>query len=251
MPNYQTKNNQQSRNKIYSKRQTSMLSNALFVAGIGFVFTALLGFLTAFLFRENSISGDTLYYLGGPLIFISVILSIVWQFRIEKASNFFMFSVVAIYCIANGIGFGSIFLALNMEQIMIAFGMTGFIFLGTFGVSKIMSVRAAMNLGKILFISAIIYLLGSLIISLSSWFWIGTSNRGYFNILIISTVVGGLLSVGYLAYSLWLIQNMDKFLTNDDDLRRKYSIFFGFMLLINLISIVYRILQLMLIFDRN
>ncbi|MGL5591146.1 MAG: hypothetical protein ACRDCF_00180 [Mycoplasmoidaceae bacterium] len=251
MANYQTTNDQQSRNKIYSKRQVSMLSNALFVAGIGFVFTALLGYLTAFLFRTNSVSGDVLYYLGGPLIFISVILSIVWQFKIENASNFFMFSVVTIYCIANGIGFGSIFLALEMEQIMIAFGMTGFIFLGTFIISKLMSIKAAMSFGKILFVSAIIYIFGSLIVSLSSWFIIGTSNTAFFNILIISTIVGGLLSVGYLAYSLWLIQNMDKFLTNNDDLKRKYSIFFGFILLINLLSIFYRILQLMLIFGRN
>ncbi|MGL4616759.1 MAG: hypothetical protein ACRCUM_00820 [Mycoplasmoidaceae bacterium] len=251
MSNYQTANNQQSKNKVYSKRQVSMLSNALFVAGIGFVFTALLGFLTAYLFRQNSVTGDVLYYLGAPLIFISVILSIVWQFRIEKASDFFMFSVVTIYCIANGIGFGSIFLALEMEQIMIAFGMTGFIFLGTFIVSKLMSFKAAMNLGKILFVSFFVYLFGGLIISLSSWFIIGSSNSTYFNILIISTIVGGLISVGYLAYSLWLIQNMDKFLTNNDDLRKKYSIFFGFILLINLLSIVYRILQLVLIFSRN
>ncbi|MGL4616698.1 MAG: hypothetical protein ACRCUM_00505 [Mycoplasmoidaceae bacterium] len=251
MANYQTTNNQQTKNKLYSKRQVSMLSNALFVAGIGFVFTALLGFLTSYLFRENSIGGEFLYYIGGPLIFISLILSIVWQFRIEKASNFFMFFVVTLYCISNGIGFGSIFLALEMEQIMIAFGMTGFIFLGTFIVSKLMSFKAAMNLGKLLFISVIIYIIGSFVISLSSWFIIGASNTTYFNILIISTIVGGLISVGYLAYSLWLIQNMDKFLTSDDDLRWKYSIFFGFILLINLISIVYRILQLILIFDRS
>ena len=251
MGNYQTTNIEKGRVKLYSKRQVSMLSNALFVAGVGFVFTALIGFLSAWLLRENSISGNTLYYFGGPLVFISLILSIVWQFRVEKASNLFMFSVVSIYCISNGIGFGSIFLALNMEQIMIAFGMTGFIFLGTFIISKLMNAKVAINLGKILFISAVVYLIGSLVISLSSFFMIGISNRSYFNVLIISTIVGGLISIGYLAYSLWMIQNMDKFLTNDDDLRRKYSIFFGFILLINLISIVYRILQLMLVFGRN
>lgn len=251
MANYQTSATEKLNAKLYSKRQVSMLSNALFVAGIGFIFTALIGFLSAWLFQNNSIGGNTLYYLGTPLIFISLILSIVWQFRIEKASNFFMFSVVTIYCISNGIGFGSIFLALEMEQIMIAFGMTGFIFLGTFLVSKIMGSKAALNLGRILFISAIVYIIGSLVISLTSFFMIGISNRSYFNVLIISTIVGGLISVGYLAYSLWIIQNMDKFLTNDDDLRKKYSVFFGFILLINLLSIVFRILQLMLVFDRR
>ncbi len=248
---FQSVNSERVNAKIYNPKQTSVLSNALLVAGIGFISTSLIGFLFAWIFSQNSFNGDNLYYLGGPLLFLSVILSIVWQFRIEKASNFFMFSVVSLYCVSNGIGFGSIFLALEMSQIMIAFGMTGFIFLGTFAISKIMSDKVALGLGAILFIASIAYIIASIIISLTSFFMIGRSNVSYFNVLIISSIVGGLISVGYLAYSLWTIQNMDRFLNVNDETRKKYSIFFGFLLLMNLISIFWRILQLMLVFNRN
>ena len=56
MENYHRTNIDKGRVKVYSKRQVTILSNALFVPGVGFIFTALIGFLSAWLLREKKLT---------------------------------------------------------------------------------------------------------------------------------------------------------------------------------------------------
>ncbi|MGL4647723.1 MAG: hypothetical protein ACRCVI_03260 [Mycoplasmoidaceae bacterium] len=235
--------------KVYNKKQVNMLTNALLIAGLGFIATCLIGFLFTWLFSFNPISATTIYVISGPLLFVSFVLSFVWGFRIRKASNFFMFTIISLYCISMGISLGLLFLLAELPQIMLAFGIVGFIFLGTFGISKIMSTKTAMNLGKILLVATIFYIIAIVLTTISSFFLYG--NGIYFIIAIAISALGGLLSIGYLAYTLWMIQKMDEFLIDDEEMKWKLSVYFGFFLLTNLISLLYRILYWILLFTRH
>lgn len=255
---------QQKKTKVqYSKHQLSALTRAMMVTGFGFLATFVIGILTEFIASKiigfttissiSSISDSYTYmnvYTNLTIatvigLLVSVVLSLIWSFRVYKASTAFAALTVAIYCLANGIGFGALFLLVEYWQIMFAFGILGLIFLFTFGIAKIISFKAALNIMKVAAIATVVYLVFVVIVSLLSAFVLSTGTFDYLYLVIIA--VSGILSVLYMIYELWLIQNLDNFYV-EEELSRKLSVFMGFQVLVNLINLVWVILRLFAIF---
>ena len=90
-----------------------------------------------------------------------------------------MFGIVTIfiYMSAYAIGFGSLFSYIQYTSgndgiplIMSAFGIVGFIFLGTFAVTKLISLKGFITLSKIVMISSIIGIISMIALSIASFF---------------------------------------------------------------------------------
>lgn len=241
----------------YSKYQVSALTRAMMVTGFGFLATFLVGILTEYIISlilgsntitniQMSISVITnLWVITVIGLLVSVVLTLVWSFRVYNASTGFATITIAVYCLANGIGFGSLFFVVAYWEIMFAFGILGLIFLFTFGIAKLLSFKSALNIMKVATIGTIVYLVFVLLIGLVSVFCLSTDVFNYLYLVIIA--VSGLLSVLYMIYEIWTIQNLDKFYL-EQELTRKLSIFMGFQVLINLINLVWILLRFFIIF---
>lgn len=244
--------------KTFSKFQFSMLSRALLVASVGLALTCGIGYLLAYIYTTTnflslSYGYSALTSLSTIFLLLSVILSFVWMAKIHTASNFLSYFTILIFCISNGIGFSSLFYLLDVQELVMIFGTAAIIFFGTWFLTSIASIKFMMSLGKILIVSTIVYLLFNFMMFMFSWFNIfGIRTASFEWIYIITTAVSGLLSIGYLAFSIFNIQKMDEFLAHEDNtIRNKYAMFFGFTILMNMISIIWTLARLFLIFGRN
>lgn len=235
----------------YSQHQMSSLTRAMMVTGIGFIATFLVGLLTEYIISVLISSQDiydsfnsmvTLSIVTVVGLLVSFILTLIWSFRVYNASMSFAIFTITIYCIANGIGFGSLFYLVEYWEIIFAFGILGLVFLITFGIAKIISYKAALNLVKIAMIGTIVYFVLVLIVGLLNGFGILPLFSFEYSYLII-IAVSGFLSILYMIYELWVIQNLDKFYL-DAQLTKKLSVFMGFQVLINLINLIWIFLRL-------
>ncbi len=242
----------------YSFGQMSMMSIAMLVAGLGFLLTGLIGFGFMELIKQSMMGNDTssnIFYgfvsITSIAGIVSLIMYFIWIFRIERASLGFQISIIVIYCLSNGITFGGIFYFVNVPEIILAFGFVGLTLLITFIISKIISHKVAMAMGKMIMIISLIYLVFLLVSIILSAFNILPSVYAYENnsvgqwIYAIVIGVSGFLSILFLTYNLYVIQNMDKFRDQMDPIvARNYAIYFGFIILINLIRIFYIVIQI-------
>lgn len=238
----------------YNKKQASVLSTSMLTASIGFIAVFLIGFLSEYLLKLAADNGNAMGIQAMSIVstiglLVGLILSIVWSFRLYKASTAFGITVISIYCISYGIGFGFLFYALNMLEIISAFGMVGLIFLGTYLIAKAMSIKVAMKLGKFIFIASMVYMV-SFFVLLMVLLFVPLSWTANVTIILITTGVSGLLSVLYLTWSLWMAQNMDNFIS-EEQLSKKMGLFIGFQILMNLVQLVFLILRLFAIFGRR
>lgn len=234
----------------YNKLQVSMMSKALLTASIGLILTCLIGFLFSYIFSVSTVSRNLLEVLSTVFILISVVCTFLWMFKIQNATNLLIFGTISLYCFANGIGFGSLFYLLDVKEIMIIFGTVGIIFFGTWFISSIASVKFMMSFSKFILIATIVYFIFNIGMFLFNFFNIFGMRYGsgisYEWIYIISSAVSGLLSIGYLAYNMFNIQRMDKFLDSTPELKTKYALFFGFTILMSLISIIWSLSRILL-----
>lgn len=238
----------------YNKKQTKVLSTSMLTASLGFLAIFFIGFLSEYLIDQAINAGSVidvsaLYIVSTIGILVGVILSLVWSFRLYNASLLFGSIVITIYCLSYGIGFGFLFYALDLSEIMYAFATVAAIFLGTFLIAKVMSIKTALKLSKILFIATMVYLAAFFILLIVS-FATTLIPGAYRTIILITTGISGFLSILYLTWSLWMAQNMDNFM-NDEQLSRKMGLFIGFQILVNLIQLLILIIRLFLIFGRN
>lgn len=236
--------------KGYSRLQVSMMSKALLTASIGLVLTCLIGFLFSYIYSVSNVSPGLLQGLSTVFILISVGCTFVWMYKIQNASNLLIFGTIGLYCLANGIGFGSLFYLLQANEIMIIFGAVGVIFFGTWFISSIASIKFMMSFSKFILIATIVYFIfniGMFLFNFFNIFGMRYGTRMNFEwIYIISSAVSGLLSIGYLAYNMFNIQRMDKFLDSTPELKNKYALFFGFTILMSLISIIWSMARILL-----
>lgn len=244
-------------NKVYVKNQMSMMSIALLVAGIGFLVTGLIGFGFSILMEnvmQDAVQWENTYNALVAVVaicsIISLVMYFVWIFRIQKASLGFQIFCISLYCITNGFTFGGIFYFVEAPEIVIAFAATGLVLLISYIVGRIMSVKVGFALGKIIMVICIVYLIVTLIVMIMSIFSVLPSMNTYNSVLdqwIYPIVIGisGILSVLFLTYSLWALKNMDQnkeYLTQKE--ARNIAIYYGFIILMNLIRIFYLVIQI-------
>lgn len=241
--------------EVDKKQRRSLMTTAMLTASLGFIATCLLGYLFTFVFAElvrtdNLDTGlDVLYAITGISLSIVFILAILWKIKMKKWSLGVGILIVSLFCFANGIGFGALFYVLQVKDLMIIFGMTGFILLGTYGISKVMSDKVALTLPKIVMFLIITYAVGMLIVFLATYFTTGIGfNEG--GLIMLAAGVSGLISIIYLAHQFWLIQKKDTQIV-EESMRKKVGMFHGFMILVNLVGLIYDIASFFLSSDKD
>lgn len=264
--NYTTVNNHNSSfvKRQYNKHQMSIMSWALSVAGFGLLAIGLIGFgfLELIKSARDNLTSERILEVFLPIIAICSILSfvlcIVWCFKMQNASLVFQLLTLVIYCISTGFSLGGMFYFVEAPEIIFAFAITGLAFFLTFFIAKIMSVKAAISLGKITMILLLVYFVLMVISIIFSVFsilpTIGQSYNSIINnwIYTIITFVSGILTVLFLIYNLWTIQNMDKFNQNLESKQiRNIGMFFGLMILMNLIRILFFVIRMIIGFRNH
>lgn len=229
----------------YSKNQLKLSSIAYLTTGIGLLVTFLvsLGFALVFQGADQDIAKNLGFLATGSLL-VSLILSIVWQFRIMNSSMFFRVTTISIYCLANGIGFGSLFAATGSQEVVAAFGITALVCTICYIVSRFITDRVAMTLRKLIMIMFMVYFA----IAITTFFSWSLGINGGFG-------VGNLLNIGIavlmpmilliaITLQMWTISKMDSFI-DDREQSLAYGMFLGFMLLMMIIQITWQVLRIM------
>ncbi|MGL4769041.1 MAG: hypothetical protein ACRCW6_02310 [Mycoplasmoidaceae bacterium] len=239
MANYQSSSRQ---TYIYTKNQLRLSSIAYLTTGIGLLATFLIAFLISFFFKNtetNSSLALSLQYVSIIFLIISFVLSIIWSFRVSTASMFFRITTISLYCISNGIGFGSLFAFLNQSEIVGAFAITSAVCGLCFLISRFLSLKAALNLQKLIFIMFGIYFIIA-IITFFTWMFGFHSNL----LGIALAVLIPILLLAAITYQMWLINKMDEFIS-DRDQSIAFGIFLGFSLLMMIIQIMWQVFLLL------
>lgn len=233
-----------------AKQTKSIMTMSMLVAGIGFVVTCLVGYIFSYAFswaatQENWESWFDI--LMGIAIFglvFSLVLSTIWRIRREKWSIKASIILITIFVISNGIGFGSLFFLLHVKEIMIIFGMTGFILLGTYGLSKLMSTKAALTLWKVATALLLTYSIAMGIVCCATYFTIGIG-KNIGGLIVIAVAISGFASVLYLTYYFWRINKYETEI-KDETLRKKIALFYGFYILVNVLKIIWVLAYILL-----
>lgn len=246
----------------YNKKQVSVMNIAMSTVGIGFIYLTALGFLLEYLVflpminnGENASAANILIGFASIGILVGSIMSLIWTFRINKASTAFAVSTVFIYTTAYAIGFGSLFSLIQYQSgvngiplIMSAFGIVGFIFLGTFAITKLISLKGFVTLSKIVLVSSIFGFVAMLGLIIASMFIFNSGTQRW--VFVATIAISTILSILFLVYQLWCAQNMDKFYM-DQESSFKMGLFVGFQILLNVTVLLFNILRLIAIFNRD
>ena len=242
MTNFQTSSQGHSVGK-YSKNQLKLSSIAYLTTGLGLLTTFLvaLGFAVVF---ENATTEvrDNLSIVATFSLLLSLILSIVWQFRVMKAGMGFRLFTILIYCLANGIGFGSLFAVIDNTEIVAAFGITAAVCAICYFVSRFLTEKAAMTLSKLIMVMFGVYF----VIAITTFFSWTLGVQGGFtgNVLEIGiAVLVPMILLLAITFQMWNISRMDQFI-NDSEQSMAYGMFLGFMLLMMIIQITWQILRI-------
>ncbi|MCF0217822.1 MAG: hypothetical protein HUJ42_02130 [Malacoplasma sp.] len=246
----------------YEKKQVSVLNTGLLTAGLGFLYVALIGFLFEYLVFLPVLNGDTSSFGSGwsiALICASVgiivgsIMSLIWSFRVYKASSTFALITIAIYTTASGIGLGALFAIIELLYqnglglIMSAFGLIAAIFLGSYLITKLISFKFSLTLTKIVMVASIVgslLFIGMLIASFAI-----TSLYAYRVLWIAMSAISIVLGIIFLVYNLWIAQSMDR-LYMENELSKKMGLFIGFQILSNMIMLLFAILRIIALSKR-
>jgi len=261
MATYNTKVNNQG--QIFVKKQSSVLSKALLVAGISFVVIFAFSYLLYFLLNKylKNPNGDTigaLYFVSIICLITTIVMSMVVSYRINKVKLATIISMICVYGIGNGIMFGILFYAIaqtnnigsnvNMQGILFCFLIAG----GIFGISGLigtfLSMKFTLTLGKFLMIATLVFMAIYLVIVLYILF---SGNNFDTKTYLIVSGVWGLLLIGYIMYDFSIIKKSEAFMELlDSKTQTKFVFMFGFMLLVNLIAILWLIIRSYLVLSR-
>ena len=154
------------------------------------------------------------------------------MFRINRASKPFIFITFGIYIVAQGLGFGILFTILKAIELITIFAIGGGIFI---------AMAAAGYLAKNLMGMAPFLIAGTIVIILSSLIAMILYFAGIYSdvFIMIITFGSGVLFAAYTAFDVNMIKLSSQYnnLTEDDD-HFRLVMFFGFKLLIDLISLI-------------
>ncbi len=257
--------------------EQTILMKAFAWAGAGFLLIAIIGAIS-FAAMDNTAFGKEIHLQAGKgkfnfrgiygslstsngmsmiaklsfaslaLIVISSISSIIWAFRVTRASKVFIFLNYAAYITANGIAFGFLFLTVDAMELVTIFGIAGGIFtvmalVGFF--SKDLS-----GMGRYLFFGVIfIAVMGLINMGLTfGGVWNSTYSSGTTPWLVQILWIGtGLLMMGFTAFDVWRIKNLSAWASAngmDPEMNFRLTAFFGFRLLTDLIGLIWTVARI-------
>ena len=155
--------------------------------------------------------------------------------------------VYALYIFAQSIGIGGLLYAINYSQIIglqssislidIAsiFGVAGIMFIAMALIGINMSKRATAKFSKFIIAATIGWLLSSLVFSITMIFTGGGWGANSW-LIIVSTLIGGLLNLGYIIFIVSQIKQTSEFVdcVGNRTLTNSLAASFGFWMLVNL-----------------
>jgi FtsH-binding integral membrane protein len=195
MSNYSATVNSQ--NQVFIKKQASVLSKSLLVAGIAFIIMFAFSLSLYAILSKTIVIGkneqilSALYAVSIICIIAVMIMSLFTMRGIERMKLGTIITMIVLYGIGNGLAFGVLFYAIgqsqsavNMIDIMTCFLITGLIFgiCGTIG--TFLSVKFTLSLGKFLMIATFSFLAIYLVLIFASFFTSGIFGSERINLLI-------------------------------------------------------------------
>lgn len=267
-PNFNSSNNpnQAVQGKwIFTQTQSKVLTRSFLVTGLSFIAIFLISYgLYEILIRyATPYVANILLIISPIIIIIATIMGVFMRPRVSNSSVRFMISVISIYTIAQGIGFAALFYGIqysvyvgystyNLIDIMFLFAISGLMFAGMAMVGVKLSSKATAKLGHFLFIATIVFIIFTLVFTLMFAFTVYSANRSQVLIIAIVSVISGLLNLGYIAYIVSIIKKSTEFLNLNSEtgikIKRSLGIYFGFWLLVNLVSLLRVLIQIYLMF---
>jgi FtsH-binding integral membrane protein len=195
MSNYTATVNSQ--NQVFVKKQASVLSKSLMVAGVAFILMfafslALYALLNRFVVvGVNDSALSAIYMISIFCILAVMIMSIFTMKGIDKMKLSTIITMIVLYGVGNGMAFGVLFYAIEQSQsavsmidIMTCFLLTGLIFGICGAIGTVLSAKFTMSLGKFLMVATFAFLGIYLILIIMSMFTSGIFGNGRTNILI-------------------------------------------------------------------
>jgi len=182
------------------------------------------------------------------LIIISSVTSIIWAFRMMKASKVFIFVNYAVYIAANGISFGFLFLTMNAMELVSIFAIAGGIFIVMAAVGYFSKDLSGM--GRYLFF-------GSIFIGIIAIVNLGLTLGGVWNssyshgttpwLVQIMWIGTGLLMMGFTAFDVWRLKKLSAWAEangSDSEMNFRLTAFFGFRLLTDLVGLIWTVARI-------
>jgi FtsH-binding integral membrane protein len=195
MSNYSATVNSQ--NQVFVKKQASVLSKALLVAGIAFIIMFAFSLSLYAILSKSVVVGkndgvlSALYIVAIICIIAVMIMSIFTMRGIDKMKLSTIITMIVLYGIGNGMAFGVLFYAIEQSQssvdmidVMTCFLITGLIFgiCGTIG--TFLSAKFTLSLGKFLLIATFAFLAIYFILIFMSLFTTGIFGNDRSNLFI-------------------------------------------------------------------
>lgn len=248
-------------------QSNSLLKKSFLVAGMLFAVVCIIGFIVkAIIDRSGALSDyyasssawDTsfltqnttdfrvvklIFGFGVICIIASWICSLIWAFRISKASKAFIVVNYVLFAIAQGVGFSSLFIVFKATELLAIFGIAGGIFLAMGAAGYI--IKDGTKLLPFIFIGFAVSTVLS-VISIIMYF----SNVYSDNFILFITVFTGFMTCIYIMFDVWYIRRSGQFYEmqtlNDPDMAFRLVSFFAFRLASDLVSLVWTVARLYL-----
>lgn len=234
----------------YSKSQVSLLTRSMLIAGIAFVIIGACSYGFAKLF-ENMLG--TTYTPIGLLICLltliaSMVISSLWTINMFKSGSWGLtITCYLLYILMTSVAFGWIFsLGFNQQLwwLPVIFAVAGGVFLITFAIAKLMSLRGVVTMGKIIGATAIAMSILMIVFLVIMIVALATQNGGVVlaGDALCSLIMAGmaLISFLYIIIDIWRIQKLSQFADEQGIEQTKIMPWlFGFSLLTDLINVVF------------
>ncbi|MDR2567924.1 MAG: hypothetical protein LBC44_01285 [Mycoplasmataceae bacterium] len=252
--------------QILTQKRSSLLSRSLIVAGVCFL--AIFAFSWILYFILNNVldlsadsAGTTiiiLYAVAAVLIIVSFIMSMVVWAKINTVRIGTIITTIVFYSVAEGIGFGILFFAIGlsteaseiMRDVMLLFLAGGLIFAITGIIGTMLSKKATIGLGKFILIATIAYIVIMLITFIVVIVAAAVGNGAILDALnsnaFLFLIFGfeGILFILYIAFDFSSIKKSEAFINSE--LSFRYSLIFGYKLLIDLIGLIWVLIRIFL-----
>ncbi|WP_027123855.1 Bax inhibitor-1 family protein [Mycoplasmoides pirum] len=244
---------------VFRQEQSKLLTRSFLYTGFSFVAIFVISFLIYYLLpRQNPSIADNFLIISPILIFISTIMGMFLRPKMTGGMGFTVF-VYLFYIIAQSLGFGGLFYAIDFSNqvgintgiqvidVAAIFGVAGLMFVGMAIVGASMSKKSSIKFGRFLFGAVIAWLFASIVFSITIFF--ATPNQ-YNWIIIVSSVVGGLINLGYIAFIVSQIKASSDFVdfVGNKTLINTMAASYGFWMLVSLVGLVWYLVRLLFIF---
>lgn len=261
---YEATSTQTSASWTFSQSQSKLMTRSFLYTGISFVAIFLLSLGIYFLLPSDDLisaaqTANVFLAISPILVLVSSLMGIFIRPR-SSGGMAFIAITYTLYIIAQSIGLGGLFFAIqftdkingqpsNLIDIVSIFGVAGLMFIGMAIVGSTLSRKAGVKFSRFLMAAFFAYMLSSLIFSISFIFIRG----GAFDWLIIaSTLIGGLLNMGYIVFIVFQMKQSSDFvdLAGNAHFTNTLSLYYGFWMLVSLMGLVWQLLRLYLFFKR-